>query len=218
MTDPSGSDDRPKRPILVPAIGLVLATGLGVTALLGGLNEKPDLKPPDVAAGKTIKMGLFEAEAVSSQVRVQRATTSFGEDKRFLDLTFKVKNVGEQTTPVGMPPIGGKALSTTFAGALLKITPPIKSEFATAHVAGKGQSQSGQLHPGVASTVIVSYQVDQTFQPPEKLVVEVGGQELAEGHIDTRESWWPVYEDSPGPLVRKVLAQVTIPVKAGDGA
>ncbi|MFC7590337.1 hypothetical protein ACFQYP_46555 [Nonomuraea antimicrobica] len=71
MTEPTGgSTDRPRRPVVVPAIALVAATALGITALLGGLSEATE-EPDPLGQGAVLDQGLYSTKFVESRVKVE---------------------------------------------------------------------------------------------------------------------------------------------------
>ncbi|MFI6501995.1 hypothetical protein [Nonomuraea typhae] len=215
MTEATGASSTPKRPVVVPAIGLVLLTVLGITALLGGMNEVPDPAPPQLAKGAILDQGQYATQFVDAVITTQKAENEFGEDKRFLDLIFKVTNQGTETSPVGMPPQKPESAftGTTFASSLVKITPTIKQEFGPMAFALAKGVDSRQLHPGVPTVVTVRFRLGDTDQPPDKVVLDVAGFEYEPGFNDTNYSWKIVSEETQeDTFLPEIKAQVTLPV------
>ncbi|MBN6057807.1 hypothetical protein JYK22_38145, partial [Nonomuraea sp. RK-328] len=213
MTEPSGGSGRPRRPVVVPAVALVLVTALGITALMGGLNEAPDA-PPQLGKGSVLDQGLYSTRFVESRVRTERAQTQFEEDKRFVEMVFEVTNRGDGTTPVGVPPAEGKrGFGTTFAGSLVKIDPKFPDDAGPFAFALAKGGESGQLHPGIKTTVIVRYRLEEGRKPPEKITMDVGSFEYAAGFNDPTERWTMVTQTAGESLVPEIKAQVTLPVQ-----
>jgi hypothetical protein len=207
MTAPSGEPDRPKRPVAVPAIGLVLVAAAGVTALLGGLNEVPD-SPPQLAKGAVLDQGQFKTRFVDAVVSAEA-------DRRFLEVTFDVTNQGERTAAVGVPPQRPESAFSmaTFAGSLLKVTPGFAPESGPSVFALSAGVESRQLHPGVATTVVLRYRLEPEAKVPDKLVFDVGGFEYARGFQDPNLNWRMVStEEAENTFVPDVKARVTMPV------
>ncbi|GAA0947312.1 hypothetical protein [Nonomuraea longicatena] len=214
MTAPSGEHDRPKRPVVVPVIGLVLATAAGVTALLGGLNEVPDA-PPQLAKGAVLDQGQFKTRFVDAVVSTQRAPQPAEPDRRFLEVTFDVTNQGERTAAVGIPPQRPESAfsGTTFAGSLVKITPGFAPESGPFVFALSEGVESRQLHPGVATTVVLRYRLEPEVKVPDKIVFDVAGFEYTAGFQDPDLNWRMVStEEAENTFVPEVKAQVTLPV------
>ncbi|MEV4216592.1 hypothetical protein [Nonomuraea sp. NPDC049725] len=217
MTEPSGGSDKPRRPVAVPALALVALTAIGVTALLGGLNEAPEAPPPKVKTGQSFDQGQFETQFVESKVTLQRAQIGSAENKRFLDVLFKVTNKTDETISVGHLPTD-KGSGYSFGGALLKMTPEIKTKTGgRLFVTSKG-AESAQLHPGVPVTVVARYELDAAAEPPAEVTYELGVYESVENPLTGETSWILPSEDDPlgKPGATEVAATVTLPVKRED--
>ncbi|MEU0566440.1 hypothetical protein ABZ297_13725 [Nonomuraea sp. NPDC005983] len=214
MTEPSG-DSKPKRPVVVPAVALVAVTAIGITALLGGLEERPDPAPPQLAAGKTLDQGQFETEFVESKVTLVKAENEYSKDKRYLDVVFKVTNKTDETVNVGTVP-DAKDGGFSFGASLLKMTPEIKTQFGPRLFATSKDVTSSQLQPDVPTTVVARYELEGSAQPPSKITLDVGAFENLENPL-TGSSFWTVttkegYLDKAE--TKEVAATVTLPVKA----
>lgn len=218
MTEPSGgSTDKPRRPVVVPVVGLVALTAIGITALLGGLGEAPE-EPEPLAQGAVLDQGRYETKFVESRVTVEKARSDFEKDKRFVELVFDVTNKGDETSAVGSPPekIEKAFSSEFFAGSLLKITPAFPKEagpFTFVRIKG---SESRQLHPGVKSQVIVRYKLEANQQPPEKITLDVGSFEFEDNTIFSKPHWKMVAKEVGDGFMPEIKARVTLPVKKGD--
>ncbi|NRQ33151.1 hypothetical protein HII36_15055 [Nonomuraea sp. NN258] len=226
MTEPSGGNDKPKRPVAVPAVALVSLTAIGVIALLGGLNEAPDPAPDALNQGTILDQGRYNTRFVESRVKVEKAESTLDEDKRFVELVFDVTNKGDETSGIGIPPDPAKPelayLGDSFANSLIKITPAFpKDSGPFVFALSKGGSETRQLHPGVSSQVIVRYKLGATEQPPEKITFDVAAFEYTAGFEDQRRQWKMVAKEVDGKFFPEIKARVTLPVKApvqgGDG-
>ncbi|MFE0146177.1 hypothetical protein ACFWY5_03495 [Nonomuraea sp. NPDC059007] len=212
MTEPSGAPSTPKRPVVVPAIGLVILTTLGITALLGGLNTAPDKPPPQMGAGQKIDQGLYETEFVEAKITVQRGPGEFAEDRRYLDILFKVTNKSDTTITTGA---GSSATGagSGFAGTLIKMTPEIKSKWgAQAFIPSGEDGKSSQLHPGVPSNVTVRYELEKAAQAPPEVALSLSKLEESKNPISGTTMWMPV--DKEDPFTRKRAVEVLYTIKA----
>ncbi|MEU1386156.1 MULTISPECIES: hypothetical protein [unclassified Nonomuraea] len=222
MTEPSGGDTRPTRPVAVPIVALVAVTAIGITALLGGLNEAPDKGPDLLGQGATLDQGRYSTRFVESRVKVERAKTQFDEDKRFVELVFEVTNKGDETSSVGVPPDPAKPdkawLGMSFADSLVSISPKFPKESGPFVYALNKGDETRQLHPGVTSQVLVRYRLGATERPPDKITLDVATFEYAPGFEDERLRWQMVAEEKEDKFYPEVKARVTLPVKAGEGA
>ncbi|WP_188195429.1 hypothetical protein [Nonomuraea sp. SYSU D8015] len=220
MTEPSGgSTDKPRRPVAVPAVGLVALTAIGITALLGGLNEAPD-EPEPLGQGAVLDQGRYETKFVESRVTVERAQSEFQQDKRFLELVFDVTNKGDETSAVGRPPdkIERAFTAETFAGSLVKISPALPKESGPFIFVRTKGGESTQLHPGVKSQVIVRYKLNENEQPPEKVTLDVGTFEFVDNPVFNDPHWKLTSKEVGDKHMPEIKARVTLPVKKGDGA
>ncbi|MEU5867185.1 hypothetical protein ABZ815_38845 [Nonomuraea sp. NPDC047529] len=221
MTEPSG-DTRPRRPVAVPIVALVAVTAVGITALLGGLNEAADKGPDLLAQGATLDQGRYSTRFVESRVKVEKAETQFDEDKRFVELVFEVTNKGDETSSVGLPPDPAKPeqawLGESFADSLVAISPKFPKESGPFVYAVNKGDETRQLHPGVTSQVLVRYRLGATERPPDKVTVDVATFEYVPGFEDQRLRWQMIAEEKDDKFFPEVKARVTMPVKAGEGA
>ncbi|WP_327108733.1 hypothetical protein [Nonomuraea glycinis] len=214
MTEPSGDSGKRSRPVAVPVLALVTLTAVGIAALLGGFDERPAAPPPRLKAGQSLDMGKFEARFIESKVTTEPATSQFTEDKRFLDVVFKVTNKTDETLVVGSPP-NDKSPGYSFGGALLKMTPQLKSEFGGQLFVLSKDVKSSQLHPDVPATVIARYELEGTTTPPEQVTYDVGAYEETENPLTGVVTWLLPSEGGfvGKAAVKKVAATVTLPVK-----
>ncbi|MFB9626917.1 hypothetical protein [Nonomuraea helvata] len=220
MTEPSGaSSDKPRRPVVVPAIALVAFTAVGITALLGGLSEAAD-EPEPLGQGAVLDQGLYSTRFVESRVAVERAKTQFDEDKRFVELVFDVTNQGDETFSVGLPAdkIEQAFTSNAFAASLLNISPAFDKEAGPfAYALAKG-GQTRQLQPGMASQVIVRYELKDNERPPDRISMDVASFELEPEFGSNIPVWKMVAEEVGDKWIPEVKARVTLTVKKGDTA
>ncbi|MEV0383342.1 hypothetical protein [Nonomuraea sp. NPDC050643] len=221
MTEPSGeSTDKPRRPVVVPATGLVMLTAVGITALLGGLTEVPEVPDP-AAKDVVIDQGQFSTKFVGARVTVEKSESTFLEDKRFVEMVFDVTNLGDETASVGIPPSQwDKAyLGTSFAGSLVRISPAFSKDAGPfAFGLAKGGGETGQLHPGVKTQVVVRYKMKETEQPPKEVVLDVASFEYEPGFLNDIPSWRMVTDQKGEKFFPEIMNRVTMPVERGDGA
>ncbi|HUR04500.1 MAG TPA: hypothetical protein VM347_18290 [Nonomuraea sp.] len=220
MTEPSGGRSKPRRPVVVPAVALVAATALGITALLGGLAEVPDPAPPQYGEGAVLDQGQFSTQFVTAKVTTQKATAAWETDKRFVELVFKVTNQGKATAMVGLPPDKPeRAISmTSFAGSLVKVTPQVQVKGVPSVYSLSKNAKSGQLQPGVPTTVILRYDLDKAATPPKKVTLDVGGFVYEQGFNDPSFHWSMDSEQDDNVQSPVVKAQVTLPVHDAEAA
>ncbi|MEV4097237.1 hypothetical protein [Streptosporangium saharense] len=208
MTSPSGGENRRRRPVAVPIAALVAATGLGVTAALGGLAEAPQEPPKQLGPGATVDQGEFTTTFVESRTAFQPDTYG-GAGKHFVEIVLKVTNKGDKTVQVGSPWYG-KERGLLFGAGLLKVTPEIKTPYGPLSSVATQGVPSQQLHPDVPSTVVIKYQLTEGQRAPQQVKLDVGTFEFNEG-FSHELGWVLVSEDPSGPPT--VAAQVTLPVR-----
>ncbi|GAA3644925.1 hypothetical protein GCM10022224_004300 [Nonomuraea antimicrobica] len=204
---------------MVPAIALVAATALGITALLGGLSEATE-EPDPLGQGAVLDQGLYSTKFVESRVKVEPPENDWDEEKRFVELVFDVTNQADDTFSVGAPPVRPEQahLATSFAGSLIKISPAFDKEAGPfAYALSKG-GETGQLFPGVTSQVVVRYELKNGQQPPEKITMDVAAFEFAPDFNNNLPRWTMVTKEVGDKFAPEVKARVTLPVKEGDPA
>ncbi|MEV5496761.1 hypothetical protein AB0M50_15335 [Nonomuraea fuscirosea] len=215
MTEPSGgSTDKPRRPVVVPAIALTAFTVVGITALLGGLSEAPD-EPEPLSQGAVLDQGRYSTKFVGSRVTVEKGQFDWEEDKRFVELVFDVVNLGDDTSGIGMPPEKPESAVTSgdFAGSLIKISPAFPKDagpFTFVRVKG---GESRQLHPGVQSEVILRYRLKENEQPPEKITLDVGSFEYSADPVAALPYWSLASKEVGDRQMPEIKARVVLPVK-----
>jgi hypothetical protein len=221
MTEPPGGSTKPKRPVVVPAVALVAITALGITALLGGLDEVPDPAPPQYGAGAVLDQGWFSTQFVEAKTVTEKATADWDTDKRYVELVLKVTNQGDSTAFVGLPPDKPEDAfaATSFAGSLVKMTPAVKSDGPPDVYALSKNVRSGQLQPKVPTTVVFRYKLVGTAPPPKKVTLDMSSFSYEPGFNDPTFHWTVVSEDYDGGAFFPVIqAQVTLPVHGAGTA
>jgi hypothetical protein len=217
MSSPRGS--RRRRPVLVPVASAVVAAGIGVTAVSGGLAQASDEPPPKVAPGKVIDQGQFRTQFVKAADTTEPGT--FGDLKRYLVLTVKVTNVGEETTSVGLPPEPSdkiRSMPFSFAGSILRMRPEIKTKYGPDVYAADLGVKTRYLQPDMTTTVFMKYELEPTATAPTSVTVDVGRFVYEElGIRDQTHYWQLVGEDDGDRFVPAVAAEVTLPVKQERG-
>ena len=216
MSSPRGS--RRRRPVLVPVATAVVAAGIGVTAVSGGLAQASDEPPPKVAPGKVIDQGQFRTQFVKAIDTIEPET--FGDPKHYLWLAFRVTNVGKETTSIGLLPEPNKIRSMpfSFAGSILRVRPEIKTEYGPEVYGADFGVKTRLLHPGVTTSVLVKYELEPTATAPTSVTVDVGRFVYEPlGIRDQTHYWQLVGEDDGDTFVPDVAAEVTLPVKRERG-
>lgn len=197
----------------MPIAALVVATGLGIVAAFGGLGDAPDKPPQQLGPGATLDQEQFLTTFVESRSTVEPGSFG-GPGKRFVEIEMEVTNKGDATTRVGLPNDKGGD-SSFFAGSLLKMTPEIKSEYGPAASASTEGVESNQLQPGMATRVVIKYELPDGQRAPERVRMDVGTFEFAAEGIILVPGWHLATEDGADsarpPLT--VAAQVTLPVQ-----
>ncbi|MEU6718813.1 hypothetical protein ABZ897_45735 [Nonomuraea sp. NPDC046802] len=218
MTEPSGgSTDKPRRPVVVPAVALVAIAALGITALLGGLSEATE-EPEALGPGAVLDQGLYDTKIVASRVTVEKAESQFDKDKRFVELIFDVTNKGDATMAVGAPVAKPEQAPsrTAFAASLIKITPAFSQEagpFSFARVKG---GESRQLQPGVPNQVVVRYELQPSEQPPEKISFDMSSFVEEEQFLNRIPTWQMDSTEAGDKVLPVIKARVTLPVEKGE--
>lgn len=220
MTEPSGaSSEKPRRPVVVPAVALMAFTAIGITALLGGLSEAPE-EPEALGPGSVLDQGLYSTKFVESRMAVEKAKGTWDKDKRFVELVFEVTNKGDETYQVGLPPVKLEQAftSNSFAGSLVKITPAFPKDSGPLTFAQAKGGETGQLQPGVTSQVIVRYRLNDTEQPPEKITMDVASFEFEPEWNTNVPRWRMIAEENLEnyKFYPEIKARVTLAVKKGD--
>ncbi|MFD0467916.1 hypothetical protein ACFQ0B_06070 [Nonomuraea thailandensis] len=203
----------------MPAIALVAITVIGITALLGGLNETPDAPDP-LSEGAVLDQGLYSTKFVESRVRIEPAQNEWDEEKRFVELLFDVTNQGDATASVGLPPEKPEQAFTftSFAGSLVKISPAFDKDAGPFTFALSKGGETRQLHPGVPSRVVVRYKLKENEQPPEKITLDVASFEFESQFNDDIPAWQMISKEVGEKHLPEIKARVTMSVKKGDAA
>jgi hypothetical protein len=204
------SGTRRRRPIAVPLAVLVVAGGLGTVMALGGLGDAPDAPPRQLGPGASLNQERFLTTFVGSRSMVEPGT--FGAPgRRFVEIEMEVTNKGDETALIGLPNSGGGD-SPFFAGSLLKLTPEIRSEYGPKVSAPAGDAESTQLQPGMATRVVIKYELPDGEQAPEQVRMDIGTFEFAEG-VTLVPGWHLVRKTGDAGSPPTVAAQVTLPVQ-----
>jgi hypothetical protein len=204
---------RRRRAVAVPLAALVVVTGLGIVTAFGGLSNAPDKPPKQLGPGASLDQEQFLTKFVESRSIVEPGTFS-APGKRFVEIEMEVTNKGDETTLIGLPNKDGTD-SPFFAGSLLKLTPEIKSKYGPMASAPAGGAESTQLQPGMATRVVIKYELPDGEQAPKQVRMDIGTFEFAEG-ITLVSGWHLVREDDEAGTARSpltVAAQVTLPVQ-----
>ncbi|WP_068921007.1 hypothetical protein [Planobispora rosea] len=213
MTSPPGGGTRRRRPVAVPLAILAVATGLGITAALGGFAKAPEEPPEQLGPGATVDQKLFLTKFVASRTAFQPDVYG-GEGKRFLEIELEVTNKSDRTQLVGSPGHAGKK-GLLYAQSLLKMTPEIKNEFGPISAITDEGVPSRQLHPGMTATVVLRYELERGQRAPEQVTFDVGvfDPEPPGFSADPDLTLEPESDVEGAPP--EVEARVTLPVRRG---
>ncbi|TMR07585.1 hypothetical protein ETD86_51465 [Nonomuraea turkmeniaca] len=200
-------------------MAMVALTGIGITALLGGLGEAPE-EPDALGPGSVLDQGRYSTKFVESRVKVEEGKFDFDQDKRFVELVFEVTNKGDETAPVGLPPkkIEQAFTATSFAGSLVKITPAFTEEAGPFAFGLSKGGETRQLQPDVPTQVILRYRLKDNENPPEKITLDVAAFEFEPDFLSDTPQWGMVSKEVGDKRMPEVKARVTLSVKGGAGA
>lgn len=142
------------------------------------------------------------------------------QDLRFVDLTFKVTNQGQDTTLLGLPPTKWESAFTgqNFADSIVRITPAVKTRSGPLLFVTSKAGETRQLHPNVPATVTLRFKLDGQDPPPAKLTLDVAGFEYEPGFNDPTSHWSIISDEEDDKFFPEVKAQVTLPVTAKESA
>nr|WP_189183376.1 hypothetical protein [Microbispora rosea] len=212
-SSPNGA--RRRRPVLVPVASALAVVGIGVIAAFGGFKEAPEKPPPEFSPGEIIDQGQFRTQFIKAIDTIEKG--DFGSTKRYLELVLKVTNMGKKTASVGLMPEPGKhTLSGSFASALLRTRPEIKSKYGPQVTVFSLGVESHQLHPGITTTVVVKYELEPTATAPQEISLDVGSFVYERlGLLNQTQDWQlkGEFKDGDGPFEPEVAAQITLPVR-----
>lgn len=235
MTSPLGGASRRRRPVVVPAIALTVATGLGVTVALGGFRRAPEEPPRRLGPGASLDQGGFTTRFVESRAVVWPNPFG-GMSRRFLEVELQVTNKGDETVWVGAPGDGGTP-GFFYAESLLRMTPAVEGDAGPVvsipgTAAGNGEAggddgnlgsggggggetaPSRQLHPDLPTTVVLRYELPDSGSVPSRVRFDVGAFERREGAFTHLEREWSLVGDGEeADAPPKVVARVTLPVR-----
>ncbi|GAA4560582.1 hypothetical protein GCM10023193_21010 [Planotetraspora kaengkrachanensis] len=197
----------------------MVVAGIGVTAAFGGLAQAADEPPPKVARGAVVDQGEFRTQFVRAVDTVEKGT--FGEQKRYLLITARVTNLGDETVGVGLLPEPGKIRSMpfSFAGSVLRVRPEIKTEYGPDVYASDFGIKSRFLQPDVTATVFMKYELEPTATAPTSVTVDVGRFVFEPLGLRDQTHYWQLVGDTEDDetFVPEVAAEVTLPVKQERG-
>jgi hypothetical protein len=183
----------------VPALALVMATALGITALMNGFDEAPKEEPTALVEGGKIDQTLYETEFVGAKITFQKAPNKYADDHRYLDISLKVTNKGTETKYLGLPWTSADKSGSGYGESLIVKEPAL----ATApEMRVDGEQRSTLLHPGVPTPVLLRYELDLKARAPEKVLINVAGFEETTDEYDGTTRWEPAGEKvtRPDPL------------------
>ncbi len=224
MTSPG--DGRPRRfPVLIPVALVVAALGIAATAFFGGLEEVPDPVPEPVTEQGVVDQGQISTEFEDAVVRHGGQDGVGVPDKRYLDLFLTVTNQWDRT--ISAFGVIDKGFITVRADGKA-IKSPTDAFLDGPRIVTLTKGDPGdQLHPGVPTRVLVSFELPAGQPAPKKVEIDAAEFEWFESIIDQSHKWMVHSEEVPAtPEDRKkglsstwkpiVIAKVTMPVQVEE--
>ncbi|MET8141583.1 hypothetical protein ABZU32_14855 [Sphaerisporangium sp. NPDC005288] len=188
-TPPRGA--RRRRPVLIPAVAVLAAATAGVSAALGGLAQAPDTSVEKLGKGAEFDQGKMLTVVQDAVVRSGGKFEMGVPGKRYLQIVLKVTNETDRTIQAqemdhALPTV--RADSTTIKPKPGDLGPYIRS-------ISQGHSYA-QLHPGVPTTVIMSFELEPGRPVPKRLSIDLGAFELHEDFFSRQRAWSQIFQDT----------------------
>ncbi|GII67301.1 hypothetical protein Skr01_73860 [Sphaerisporangium krabiense] len=219
MTSPARHGSRRRRPVLVPATGLLAAAALLLTAVLGGFREAPEPGPEQRQAGEDVDQDVFRT--VIEDAVAHTVPGSGDQERPVLDLNLKVYNDAGSSVPLrflddSLLRVAGRqgerlldpAARANGGGWMYDLTVP-----------GEG-APSRLLPPKRTSEVLLRFRLPASAEPkpgqtwagsfPSLLDIDLGLYENHEDPLTGRRRAKLVEEDDGAPAI---AARVTVPVR-----
>ncbi|MEV5413339.1 hypothetical protein AB0K60_31465 [Thermopolyspora sp. NPDC052614] len=220
MTSHRGGSRR-RRPVLLPVTALLAATGLAVSAALGGFDEAPKPAPESLGKG-----GVLDQERISTEFQdavVRPGGQGIGvSDKRYLQIHLRVTNLSDETVSA-FSMIDSTMLAVRTDGKTIMTSGQTGANGPRIGIPIDGRVFD-QLHPRVPTPVVVAIELPADGTPPHEVRIDAGTFELRNSFFtDTpewsvvQESTLPVEGESNARSVKKVAATVTLPVRVEAG-
>lgn len=222
MTSLTPGEAPRRRPVLIPAVAVLAAATVGVSAAFGGLKEAPEPTAKQLGKGAEFDQGRMKTVFEDAVVRRGNNNGLGVSDKRYLQIIMKVTNESNATI---LAQAMDQALPTVRADTkTIKPSPDTKDIGPRIVTLYQGESY-GQLHPGVTATVVMSFELTQGAVTPEKVQIDAATYEWRVGFSDQTHSWVRTTEEKPATpedrkrgetvsQVPKVGAQINLPVRA----
>jgi hypothetical protein len=224
MTSPIPRGSPHRRPVLVPAVLLLAAGALGITAALGGLEAAPPERPPLLGAGDEVDQDLFRTKIDNAVVHSMGSDTDPQSPPRqvVLDLDLEVYNNAFSSVPLGYLQNSLLLVSSAQGEKLMVANPQavlgIGGDKWLYDMAVPGEGvPSRLLPPKTTSKVLLRIRrrepdgnAQRSDEYPDRVDLDIG---LYENHKDSltgRHTAELVKGDDGKPLV---VAQVSVPVR-----
>ncbi|MFC4590665.1 hypothetical protein [Sphaerisporangium corydalis] len=214
MTSPVHRGSRRRRPILVPAIVLLAAAGIGAVAALGGLKRAPVEGPPWLRAGQEIDQDVFRTRIDGALVHYLPADDPAVPSATVMDLDLRVYNDAKVSVPLSY--LEKSLLRVASADGKTLMAPDAKGWLYDSTVPGEGAA-SRLLPPKRTSAVVIRFREVDSLDGesgggrfPDVLAVDLARYENHQDSLTGRRAARLVPGDDDRP---SVAAHVTVPVR-----
>ncbi|MEO3808095.1 hypothetical protein ABGB17_03750 [Sphaerisporangium sp. B11E5] len=182
-TPPRGA--RRRRPVLVPVLAVLAAVTLGVSAAFGGLEDAPEEPAEQLGKGAEFDQGQMRTVFEDAVVREGRKFEMGVDGRRYLQIMLKVTNQTDRTIEAQAM---DRALPTVRTD-IGTIKPPAKPG-GDPFIRSISQNRPyGQLHPGVPTAVVLSFELEPGAPIPKKLSIDVATFEWHEDFFNRTHYW-----------------------------
>jgi hypothetical protein len=186
MTSPGGGQPR-RFPVFIPVALVVVALGLAATAFFGGFHEVPEPSPEPLAKKGVVDQGQVSTEFEDAIVRNGGQDGVGIADKRYLDLFLTVTNQTDKT--ISAYSVIDKGFVTVRADGKT-IKSPKDGALDGPRIVTLTKGEPGdQLHPGVPTRGLVSFELAEGQRPPDRVEIDAADFEWFESFIDESHYW-----------------------------
>ncbi|GGK94893.1 hypothetical protein Sme01_57610 [Sphaerisporangium melleum] len=209
MTSTPARGARRRRPVLIPVLAVLAATTVGVSAAFGGMADAPEEPPELLAKGAEFDQGEMRTVFEDAVVRPGGKYEMGVSDKRYLQLILKVTNQADHTI-LAQAMDGALPTVRTDTGTLQPPATPGDGPY----IRSISQNRPyAQLHPGVPTTVVVSFELPPGAPTPKKVSIDLATFEWYESFF-TQERFWQRLNGPPEPV--SPAPATTAPARGAD--
>jgi hypothetical protein len=215
-TPPGGGPRR--RPVLIPVLAVLAAATVGVSAAFGGLKDAPGEQPEQLGKGAEYDQGQISTRFEDAVVRPGGKDGLGISDKRYLQIILKVTNESDRTIEAQHM---DDALPTVRADAKTIKPSGIPGDDPYIVTISGGHTYQ-QLHPGMPTTVVMSFELRPGQPAPKNLQIDLAAFEWHEDFFSHTHNWQRLNVQEPATGTKKtrpilptatVAAQVNLPVR-----